>query len=169
VTVASEPGQGTAVRAYFPRAELPETPPETAAGPAPAAACILVVEDNDAVREVAREALEMEGYRVIEASDGPQALELCQRWEGPLDLVVTDVVMPHMSGGELVRQLAARRRDLRVLLISGYTDDAVVRHGIEAGMPFLQKPFSLEALARKVRAVLEAPPSRSEDARGTHR
>ena len=104
-----------------------------------------------------REALESQGYTVLAASRGHEALEILKRHAGPVHLVVTDVVMPHMNGGELAQRLRAACREIRVLFISGYTDDPAVRRDVlDAGAPFLQKPFDLEALARKVREVLDA-------------
>jgi CheY-like chemotaxis protein len=117
---------------------------------------VLVVEDEDAVRRVVTSALESTGYRVIEARSGSEALELARTRTGGIHLVVTDVVMPEMSGRELVERLRLEHRGLRILYMSGYTDDAVVRHGVvESGVAFLQKPFSLLTLARKVREVLD--------------
>ena len=107
-----------------------------------------------------REILEMSGYRVLEARHGAEALEISERHDGPIHLLVTDVVMPHMSGRELAQHLAPLRPDMRVLYMSGYTDDAIVRHGVlEAGTAFLSKPFTPDALAAKVREVLDAPPA----------
>ena len=116
------------------------------------------MEDDDDVRGMTREALESQGYTVLAASRGHEALEILKRHAGPVHLVVTDVVMPHMNGGELAQRLRAACRGIRVLFISGYTDDPAVRRDVlDAGAPFLQKPFDLEALARKVREVLDAP------------
>jgi CheY-like chemotaxis protein len=120
---------------------------------------VLVVEDEDAVRRIVRVALESTGYRVIEARGGAEALEAARAHAGGIDLVVTDVVMPEMSGRALAERLVLADPGLRVLYMSGYTDDAVMRHGIvESGVPFLQKPFSPLALARKVREVLDLRP-----------
>ena len=100
--------------------------------------------------------LERHGYAVLEAPDGEAAVRLAQRHRGPIHLLLTDVVMPRVSGRELAEQLARVRPDTRVLYASGYTDDSVVRHGIlESGTAYLQKPFSPESLARKVRDVLD--------------
>jgi DNA-binding response OmpR family regulator len=102
----------------------------------------------------------MSGYHVLEARHGADALEISGRHQGPIHLMVTDVVMPQMSGRELAQRLAPLRPDMRVLYMSGYTDDAIVRHGVlGAGMAFLSKPFTPDALAAKVREVLETQPS----------
>jgi CheY-like chemotaxis protein len=159
--VESAPGAGTKVSVYLPRAfqapvaETPALPrPESAGGE-----IVLVVEDDDPVRAVTCEALEAEGYVVISAAGGPEALELVARHSGRLDLMVTDVVMPDMSGGELARRLAAIRPETKVIYVSGYVDDAIVREGVLAeGVPFLQKPFALEALALMARQVLDGVP-----------
>jgi CheY-like chemotaxis protein len=119
---------------------------------------VLLVEDAPRVREVVREILEMNGYRVIEARHGQEAIELGQRHPGRIQLMVTDVVMPQMSGRELAQHFARARPDMRVLFMSGYTDNAIVRHGVlETGTAFISKPFTPDALAAKVREVLEAP------------
>ncbi|MBI3098885.1 MAG: response regulator [Planctomycetes bacterium] len=159
--VYSEPGVGTTIRVYLPRVSLgadePAKPAETAAG-APrrrGTETILLVEDEAAVRALAKEVLEMEGYRVIEAPDGPQAVEAIERRQGPIHLMVTDTIMPHFGGRELAGRAKELLPDLRVLFMSGYTDEAVTRHGVlDPGTAFLQKPFSPDALARKVREAL---------------
>jgi two-component system cell cycle sensor histidine kinase/response regulator CckA len=108
------------------------------------------------VRAVVREILEMSGYRVIEARHGAEAIELSNRHEGVIQLLVTDVVMPQMSGRELAQRLATLRPELKVLYMSGYTDDAIVRHGVLAsGIAFLSKPFTPDALTVKVRELLD--------------
>ncbi len=123
---------------------------------------ILLVEDALRVRAVVREILEMNGYHVLEARHGAEALEISERHQGPIHIMVTDVVMPQMSGRELAQRLAPVRPDMKVLYMSGYTDDAIVRHGVlGAGMAFLSKPFTPDALAAKVREVLETQPAPS--------
>jgi PAS domain S-box-containing protein len=120
---------------------------------------ILLVEDALRVRAVVREILEMNGYSVLEARHGAEAIEISERHRGPIQLMVTDVVMPQMSGRELAQRLQPVRPDMRVLYMSGYTDDAIVRHGVLGeGIAFLSKPFTPDALALKVREVLDAPP-----------
>jgi CheY-like chemotaxis protein len=118
---------------------------------------ILLVEDDAAVRAVALAILERSGYRVLEAAEAAQALELAESHEGPIHLLLTDVVMPRMSGPELARRLAATRPDLKLVCMSGYTDDTVIRHGVlDARIAFLQKPITPEGLTRKVRDVLDS-------------
>lgn len=118
---------------------------------------VLLVEDEEAVRKLAKEILEMQGYTVLAAQAGDQALQLCKRHDGPIHLLITDVVMPGMSGRELVERLSGKRPHLKVLYMSGYTDDAIVRHGIlEAVTNFIQKPFAPDVLCHKVQDVLSA-------------
>jgi len=108
---------------------------------------------------VVREILETSGYDVLEARQGTEALRISSDHEGPIHLMLTDVVMPQMSGRELAQRLAPLRPDMRVLYMSGYTDDAIVRHGVlDAGIAFISKPFTPDALAAKVRQVLDTPP-----------
>ena len=159
----SEPGQGTTMRVYLPRVDEPADPIERPGDLAPEVLrgneTILLVEDEAPVRSVTRQLLERNGYTVLEAADGPAALALVNGGSGErhVDLLLTDVIMPGMSGRELANQLKARRPDLRVLFMSGYTDDAVVRHGmLEPGLAYLEKPFRPTALLRKVRDVLQS-------------
>ena len=117
---------------------------------------ILVVEDEASVRNLVITVLDRQGYVILEAPEGAQALEVSQRHEGPIHLLLTDTVMPGMGGAELAAQLASLRPDTKVVFMSGYTDDAIVRHGVlSEGTAFLQKPFTLDVLVRKVREVLE--------------
>jgi CheY-like chemotaxis protein len=117
---------------------------------------VLLAEDEESVRKFTRLTLETHGYTVLEGGCGAEALATAAAHGGPIHLLVTDVVMPGMGGRELAESLRARHPGLKVLYVSGYTDDAVVRHGIvEAHDAFLQKPFSPLALARKVRAILD--------------
>jgi two-component system, cell cycle sensor histidine kinase and response regulator CckA len=118
---------------------------------------VLVVDDQAPVRSVVREILQPTGYLVLEAGSGEEALRICAGQEGPIHLLLTDVVMPGMSGPELARRLACMRPEMRVLYMSGYSDDALIRHGVvEESKAFLQKPFTPAALAHKVREVLDA-------------
>jgi CheY-like chemotaxis protein len=117
---------------------------------------VLVVEDAAAVRAVTRQVLERQGYTILEAPNGEAALERAATHHGPIHLLLTDVVMPVLSGRQLAERLAQLRPETRVLYTSGYTDDSIVRHGIlESGIAYLQKPFTPDSLARKVRAVLD--------------
>src|SRR3989440_4337107 len=115
-----------------------------------------LVDDAAPVRTLARRALEARGYTVLDAADGPSAIELSRRHSGVIDALVTDVVMPGMSGRELAERLAPTRPEMKVLYTSGYTDDAMVRQGVlSAGVAFLQQPVLPDTLARKVRDVLD--------------
>jgi CheY-like chemotaxis protein len=154
----SEPGHGTSFKIYLPRVDEPvETSqaavPEVSGG----TETLLVVEDVPAVRVVARQMLERQGYTVLEAPDAETALRIAAKHEGAINLLLTDVVMPDVSGRELADQLGRLRPQIKVLYMSGYTDDAIVRHGVlQEGIAYLQKPFTPDSLARKVRSVLDA-------------
>jgi len=116
---------------------------------------VLLVEDDQSVRTLARSILESYGYTVLEAASGKEGLEVARQYTRPIDLVLTDVVMPEMGGSDMASRLETLRPGVRVLYMSGYTDDAVFRHGLlEKGRVFLQKPFTPETLARKVREAL---------------
>jgi CheY-like chemotaxis protein len=159
LVVASAPGSGSTFRVYLPR--VGEVKPRPAAPPVEGAPggseTVLLVEDDDAVRQLNLEVLRAAGYAALEARHAGEALVIAERHSGPIHLLVTDVVMPHMSGLELVERMSAVRPGMRVLLVSGYADDAVVRHGRGAeNWPFLQKPFPPDALLRKAREVLDA-------------
>jgi DNA-binding NtrC family response regulator len=137
------------------------TRPSTAEGVALArgSETILVVEDDAGLRRLARRALETSGYRVLDAGNPREAVQAASEYADPIDLLLSDVVMPESEGAPLIDRLLAVRPDLRVLYMSGYADEAIVHHGVlEEGVPFLQKPFTPQALARKVRDVLDAPP-----------
>jgi PAS domain S-box-containing protein len=160
ISVDSEPGKGTLFAIHLPAVSARATPPAPRRRSKPAAPTgretILLVEDEDAVRKVARRILERLGYRVLEASGGSMALAVHAAHREPIDLVITDVVMPEMSGAQLAEAVRARQPDQRVLFMSGYTDDGVIHHGVlQAGENFLHKPIEAEALAREVRAVLD--------------
>jgi two-component system, cell cycle sensor histidine kinase and response regulator CckA len=159
IWVESETDRGTTVRIGFPvvagAVQVRETLPPRVE-PAPAGETVLLVEDEEAVRRVAAKTLVASGYRVLSAKDGPEALAVAAREAGKIDLLLTDMVMPGMTGRELAEQLTAIRPATRVLYMSGYTEDEVVRATVAvAGHAFLQKPFDPEALARKVREVLD--------------
>jgi hypothetical protein len=162
VFVQSEVGGGTIFTIYLPRVDEPlETH-----GVAPAASAaaggsetVLLVEDEESVRQLVRETLETRGYRVLEAENGQTGLVLAGRHKEKIDLIITDVVMPGMSGHELVQQLLKLRPEVKVLYLSGYTEDAFAGEGIAESKAFLQKPFTLQSLSRKVREVLGQPTS----------
>lgn len=153
IEVSSEPGQGTTFTVYLPRIE-----PPASAGTAAGTETILLAEDELMVRGVVRSMLEMLGYTVLEASQGQEAMRICQEHQGTIHLLLTDVVMPGMNGRELAENLAALRPETRILYMSGYTDDVIVQQGmLREGAAFLGKPFTPETLARKLRQVLDAP------------
>ena len=161
IWVYSEPGRGTTFKIYLPQVDAPAkplAPPAEARGVA-GTETILLAEDDEILRPLAKGLLEKLGYRVLDAESAEQALALARHHAGVIHLLVADVVMPGASGRELARRLAESRPDTRVLYMSGYTDDAIVQHGmLEPGLHFLQKPFTPAALARKLREVLDAPP-----------
>lgn len=163
IEVYSDEGVGTTFKIYLPR--VAEQSGATTAKTASAemsrgTETILVVEDEDVVRNLSKDILKECGYTVIEARDGVEALELCDKGECRFDLLMTDVVMPRMGGRELVEKLSARLPEMRVLFTSGYTDDAVLRHGvIKADTNFIHKPFTPEALANKIREIFDAAPN----------
>jgi len=156
VMVQSEPGRGTTFQIYLPRVEGVA---EKLAAPVALTALggtetVLLVEDEESVRQLVRETLAAKGYRVMEAENGESGMAVAAQHDGKIDLVITDVVMPGMGGRELVKQLAQSRPQTRVLYLSGYTEDAISEGTIESGAAFLQKPFTLQSLSRKVREVL---------------
>ena len=159
IFVESEPGRGTTFRIYLPRVDDPadttDVPREVAKASA-GSETVLLVEDEDGVRELARSVLEMSGYKVLEAPHGGEAVLICERHSGPIHLMLTDVVMPRMNGREVYERVAGLRPDMRVLYMSGYTDEAIVHHGVlEEGTAFLAKPFTPNGLTTKVREVLD--------------
>ena len=155
----SEPGCGTTFRIYLPRVADPADSPRVdkhAQAAAGGSETVLLVEDEESVRELVRETLKTRGYRVIEASDGIAGMRVSEEYQGNIEILITDVVMPGMSGRELAKRVAAARPNIRVLYLSGYTEDAIIHEGaLEPGTGFLQKPFTLQVLARKVREVLQ--------------
>ncbi len=156
----SQPGKGTAFRLLLPQIEEPVSEPEprpTLAEAPAGAETILLVEDEPALRALARYILEMKGYQVLEAGNGAEAIQVCESHRGPIHLLVTDVIMPGQSGPRLAAQLSALRPALPVLFLSGYSDDEIMHHGVlDSGRPFLQKPFTPEMLTQKVREVLDS-------------
>jgi signal transduction histidine kinase/CheY-like chemotaxis protein len=159
VTVYSEPGHGTTFKVYLPRTDRVADESMRAAADASVlggSETILLVEDEEQVRAVACTILRRRGYNVIEAANGGEALLLANDFPSTIALLLTDVVMPRLSGRRLAEQLATQRPAMKVLFASGYTDDAVLQHGVlESGVPFIQKPFTPVALLRKVREVLD--------------
>ncbi len=159
IWVYSEPETGTSFKVYFPYSEqfVGETakPPEYETA-AQQAATILLVEDDPSIREVAEEILAMQGFRVLTAKSSHEALELFKKYEEEIDLLLTDVVMPGIGGAELVKRCLGGDRQMPVIYMSGYTDEAVVRHGIlEKDVEFIQKPFSPDDLVQKIHRVLK--------------
>jgi CheY-like chemotaxis protein len=161
VFVYSEPGVGTSFKIYLPRVAdvTAMAEPLSVAMTRPRGSeTILLVEDEEPLRKLVRHSLESSGYTIIEARHSAHALDVIERGGVSIHLLMTDVIMPGLSGRELAERVAALRPQIKVLYMSGYTDDAVVRHGVlEESMAFLQKPFTGEALLRRVRAVLDAP------------
>jgi CheY-like chemotaxis protein len=158
IYVYSEKDHGTTFTIYLPRVRGPLTMAEGAAEPESprGSEIILVVEDDDTVRKLTCHVLRKHGYQVIEAANGGDALAVCEKQQSPIALLVSDVVMPRMSGPELATRLKALHPEMKILYTSGYTDAAVVRHGLsEETMNFLQKPFTPSQLTRKVRDVLD--------------
>jgi two-component system, cell cycle sensor histidine kinase and response regulator CckA len=164
VWVYSEPGQGTTFKIYLPRIEEEVTAESrdtrVASRSLPRGSeVILLVEDEKGVRELAREYLGMSGYAVLEAENGHTALELAAMHVGPIHLLMTDVVMPGISGRELADRVASIRPGIKILYMSGYTEQAVVHHGIlQTDAVLLQKPFTLATLATKLREILAPQP-----------
>jgi CheY-like chemotaxis protein len=156
----SEIGGGTAFKIYLPCAEASMIEVEVEADDRESSQgteTVLLVEDEEVVREMATEILRDSGYQVLEAKHGHEAMVLERQHSGVIHLMLTDVVMPQMSGRELAERLTLLRRDMKVLYMSGYTDDAIVHHGVlEEGTAFIAKPFTPSALARKVRETLDA-------------
>lgn len=159
IWVYSEPSQGTTFKIYLPRVEKTATvyKPKASSPTAPGGTeTILLVEDEEAVRTMVSKILRNKGYTVLEAAHSEEAFEISERHEGPIHLMVTDVIMPQMSGPELAERLAPRLPEMKVLYMSGYPDNTIVQHGVlEPGTAFLQKPFTLNALESKVREILD--------------
>jgi PAS domain S-box-containing protein len=161
IWVYSEPGKGTTFKVYLPwelGGVIVESRPSRAVTPAGGHETILVVEDEEVVRKLARRILVSAGYMVLTAANGGEAILTCEQYRGPIHLMLTDVVMPKMSGKELGDRLAKVRPDLRVLYMSGYTDNAIVHHGVlDPGTRFVGKPFNAADLTRAVREALDEP------------
>jgi two-component system cell cycle sensor histidine kinase/response regulator CckA len=164
IWVYSEPGGGSTFKVYLPKvADADEQPLEvptlvTLHG----TETILLVEDQDEVRQIAVHMLRRYGYHVIGAQNAGEALLTCEQHPRTIHLLITDVVMPHMSGRQLAERLAQVRPELKVLFMSGYTENAIVHHGIlDSGIAYLQKPLTPELLARRVREVLDGAPRRT--------
>jgi len=161
VWVSSEPAQGTSVKIYLPQTTQREQDPEMLLSVAPTSRAtgsetILLVEDEQSVRDLARSVLERSGYTVLVAGDGEEALRLSQGHSGDIQLMITDAIMPGMRGRELGEVMQKLRPRIKVLFISGYTDDAAIHQGVLGnGIHFLQKPFTPDTLSSKVRTVLD--------------
>jgi len=162
IWVYSEPGKGTAFKIYLPRVQAS---PDTVRGlPARSGSragteTILLVEDDEAVRRATARVLRRAGYEVIAAGSGADAIAALAEYEGPLDLLITDVVMPGMTGPQVADRLRESSPGLRVLFVSGYSDEVVVRQGLAgAGQNYLEKPFVVDVLLERVREVLDGPP-----------
>jgi CheY-like chemotaxis protein len=163
VFAQSELGAGTTFHVYLPRVEDPaeESMPATSEQ-SEASGCetVLLVEDEESVRELVRLTLAARGYKVLEAENGECGLRVAESCKEHIDILITDVVMPGIGGRELAKKLLALRPGISVLYLSGYTEDAVITHGaLGANTAFLQKPFTLQNLARKVREVLRSKPA----------
>jgi two-component system cell cycle sensor histidine kinase/response regulator CckA len=161
ISVESVPGAGTTYRIYLPRVDDPVVSPEDEVEPissADGSETVLLVEDEEIVRKLVRDTLRRSGYNVVEAEDGAEAMRICEGREEPVDIVVTDVVMPNMTGPELIERLTLVQPELKVLFVSGYTDGRVVQRGlVDSSTDLLMKPFTPNLLARKVRELLDSP------------
>jgi CheY-like chemotaxis protein len=164
ICVYSEVGKGATFKVYFPRVEqpldVPAGPIQT--GPLPRGTeTLLIVEDEPALRHLARDVLEAQGYEVLRAANGQHALHVAREHKGsPIRLVISDVIMPQMGGKVMAEWLNSAYPGLKILFTSGYTDDAIAHHGVlDASMAFLPKPYTPETLTRKVRELLDAAPA----------
>jgi len=159
VIVYSEPGRGTTFKIFLPRvqeAATPMRPPPAPAVPSRGSEVVLVVEDEDAVRKLICGILKRQGYRILQAGNGGEALLVCEQHPEKINLMISDITMPGMTGVDLASRLSVIRPDMKVLLMSGYSESAAVRQGLlTRDVPFLEKPFVPQTLARKVREALD--------------
>jgi PAS domain S-box-containing protein len=160
IWVYSEPGQGSVFKIYLPRvegdveSEKKEKSPAT--GPA-GSETILLVEDDESLQKLVQIVLEQNGYKILKAINGEDALRVAEAYEGPIDMIITDVVMPRIGGRELIKRLQPLYPDVKVIYMSGHTDRTIAHHGLlETGLNFIQKPFSIRELAQKVREILNS-------------
>jgi len=169
IWIYSEPGKGTTFKVYLPRTDEPITPSASEVDMISSlhgTETILLVEDEEQIRNVILSFLRGFGYHVLEARNGGEGLLIAEKHPGEIDLLLTDVVMPHMSGAELIKRVASVRPDMKVLCMSGYTDETILTHGIlDAGLAFLQKPITSNKLAHKIRVVLATEKVDAEEAR----
>jgi two-component system, cell cycle sensor histidine kinase and response regulator CckA len=156
ISAESEPGRGTTLTIYLRGVHKQPAPLESAERIAPRGSeTILVAEDADLVRELTKEMLEVRGYHVIEAANGEEAVQICKSYSARIHLALSDVVMPRMTGPEFAEQVARLRPDIKVLLMSGYTDNVSKAGFLYPGLHFIEKPFTSNALANKIREVLD--------------
>src|SRR5262245_27375634 len=160
ITAASRPGQGATFRVYLPGLRAAADAPEDNGRLTVASVgreTILVAEDSDLVRQLKREMLEVRGYKVLEACNGGDALNICKTYLGPIHLTLSDVVMPGITGRQLAEQAVQFRPEMKVLLMSGYTDEISKAGFLHPGLHFIEKPFTSNSLALKIREVLDFP------------
>jgi CheY-like chemotaxis protein len=158
IWVYSEVGKGTTFKIYLPRVDEPleEVREEPIKEIPQRSETVLIVEDEEVVRKLAVRLLKKQGYRVLEVSDAGKAFMLCEEYKEPIHLILSDVVMPGMDGSRLIERLKKIHPEAKALFMSGYADNMIIHRGIlEEGIQFIQKPFTLESLARKVREVLD--------------
>jgi two-component system, cell cycle sensor histidine kinase and response regulator CckA len=159
ICLYSEVGQGTTFRIYLPQLQVAVAlPPPEVIRPLPRGTeTLLLAEDEDGMRELTRECLESSGFVVLEARDGKQALEIADRHLGPIHLLLTDLIMPGMSGHELAQEFLHLRPKTKLLYMSGYTHDLITQHGVlEPGTALIEKPYNIDALLTRVRGILDA-------------
>ena len=161
ITAESRPGEGSTFKIYLPGFRVQAEPLDDAGDRIPVASqgteTILIAEDSDLVRQLTREMLEVRGYQVLEASNGEEALLMCKKHDGPIHLTLSDVVMPSMTGGQLAEQVTQLRPGMKVLLMSGYTDEITKAGFLQPGLHFIEKPFTSNSLALKIREMLDQP------------